>query len=97
MNMLQCPKQCRTLRSPYTRCPKPIYKLNVNPITKINVTNNMEHNDFADIRHVVNRSDILFDTRICLKTTITETTIFTLNTHSAISNGYAMSTVCCVI
>lgn len=57
----------------------------------------MEHNDFADIRHVVNRSDILFDTRICLKTTITETTIFTLNTHSAISNGYAMSTVCCVI
>ena len=64
-------------------------------MTKINVTNNIEHNDFADILHVVNKSDILFDTRICLKTTMTDTTILTLKTHSAISNGYAISTVFC--
>ena len=64
-------------------------------MTKINVTNNIEHNDFADILHVVNKSDILFETRICLKTTMTDTTILTLKTHSAISNGYAISTVFC--
>jgi len=83
---------CVKFRKPNTRCPKPIYKAKVNPMTNTMVTSNMEHKLFPDMRKVVNNNDILFDTRKCLNTTSTDKTMFTDKTHSANSKGYAIST-----
>ena len=38
-----------------------MYNANVKPVTNINVTNNIEHNDFADNLQVVSNNDNLLD------------------------------------